>query len=84
MPMSVSAAEMAATASPSEAPGARLKLSVTAGNCSSCMTASGAVVRSTVATVLSGTRLTEAVGRIGRFEVALESVGCAVVAPAGR
>ena len=36
---------MIATASPSAAPGARLKLSVTEGNCSWCAIASGAVVR---------------------------------------
>ena len=34
---------IASTASPSELPGCRLKESVTAGNCPSCMIASGAV-----------------------------------------
>ncbi len=44
MPISRSAASIAATASLSEACGARLKLMVTAGNCSWCAITSGAVV----------------------------------------
>ena len=55
MPISRSAACTAATASPNDASSARLKLIVAAGNCSSCMTTSGAVVRSTLAITLSGT-----------------------------
>ena len=84
MSMSASAAVIAATASPSEAPGARLKLMVTAGNWSWCSTASGAVVRSTVATALSGTRAVALVGSSTSEEVELDSVGCVVVVPAGR
>ena len=42
MPISLLGLAIAVTASPSDAPGARLKLSVTAGNCSWCMMASGA------------------------------------------
>ena len=45
-PMARSAAEITATASDSAAPGATLKLMVAAGNCSSCVIVSGAVVRS--------------------------------------
>ena len=45
MPIARSADAMMLTASPSAAPGARLKLSVTEGNCSWCAIASGAVVR---------------------------------------
>ena len=46
MPISALAAAMAATASLSEAPGARLKLMVTEGNWSWWLMASGAVRRS--------------------------------------
>ncbi|MGY4409219.1 hypothetical protein ACVWW4_000955 [Bradyrhizobium sp. LB7.1] len=45
----------ASTASPSAAPGARLKLSESDGNCAWCEIASGAVVRVSVATADSGT-----------------------------
>ena len=55
MPISRLAAEMAETASLSAAPGARLKLMVTEGNCSWWLMESGAVRRSMVATALSGT-----------------------------
>ena len=51
----VSIALTASTASPKAAPGARLKLSDTAGNCARCEIASGAVVRVSVATADSGT-----------------------------
>ena len=50
------------TASPSAAPGARLKLSVTDGNCSWCAIASGAVVRLISAKALSGTCVFDAPG----------------------
>src|SRR5262245_28596175 len=53
--ISRSAAAIASTASLSEAPGARLKLIVTAGNWSWCWMTRGAVRRSTLATELSGT-----------------------------
>ena len=46
---------MMPTASPSDAPGARLKLIVTEGNCSWCAIASGAVVRIISAKAASGT-----------------------------
>ena len=55
MSISRSAAAIASTASLSEAPGARLKLIVTAGNWSWCWMTSGAVRRSMLATELSGT-----------------------------
>ena len=55
MPIDFSSAFTASTASPSASPGARLKLSVTAGNCARCEIASGAVVRVSVATADSGT-----------------------------
>ena len=55
IPISVSAARMILTALPSELPEVRLKLKVTAGNCSWWAMASGAVVRSILANELSGT-----------------------------
>ena len=55
MPITRSADEMMLTASPSAAPGARLKESVTEGNCSWCAIASGAVVRVIWAKAESGT-----------------------------
>src|ERR1043166_7731478 len=55
MPMARSADEMIATASPSAAPCARLKLKVTEGNCSWCAIDSGAVVRIISANADSGT-----------------------------
>src|SRR5262249_39816798 len=55
MPTSRSAWDIALTASLSAAWGARLKLIVTAGNCSSWATTKGAVVCSNRANVLSGT-----------------------------
>ena len=50
--MRVSIVFTASTASPSAAPGARLKLSEIAGNCAWCEIASGAVVRFSVATAI--------------------------------
>ena len=55
MPMVRSAREIAATASLSAPPAARLKLMVTAGNCSWWAMTNGAVVFSKRANVLSGT-----------------------------
>src|SRR4051794_30949186 len=55
MPSCACARATASTASPSDAPGARLKLSVTDGNCAWCVIASGAVLRSIVAIADKGT-----------------------------
>ncbi len=57
MPISFCAATMASTAWPSEAPGARLKEMVVAGNWLSRSSLSGAVRSSKVATADSGTCL---------------------------
>ncbi len=57
MPISCCAAPIAATASLSASPGARLKLMVTEGNCSWCAIASGAVVCAKRAKAASGTWL---------------------------
>ena len=77
MPMSRSAAVIAATASLSAASGARLKLIVTAGNCSWCAMTSGAVAYSKRAKAQSGTCVAPAVcGWLSGVAPAVSEVDC--------
>ena len=70
MPIEVPALAIAATASLSEYPGARSKLSVTEGNCSWCDSSSGAVVFSKRAMDASGTWVLLAPGTRSRPSMA--------------